>query len=254
MRFQNKVALVTASASGIGKATAEILAREGAHLVAADLNPDSLSNLSKSIKAEGGTITTKEVNVLEEEPVKNLVDSLIADLGKIDILVNAVGGSTVIKNSSASVDNLEFDDWNKILDFNLRGTFLCTHEVVKHMKRQGNGKIVNISSDAAHSLGEPSSAYVAAKAGIMAFTKKVAKESGPYGVTCNAIAPGMTLSERIQPRWAQRSEEQRQIIIDQIPLGRLSQPEDQAKVIAFLASEDANYVTGVTIDTSGGKH
>ena len=254
MRFQNKVALVTASASGIGKATAEILAREGAHLVAADLNPDSLSNLSKSIKAEGGTITTKEVNVLEEEPVKNLVDSLIADLGKIDILVNAVGGSTVIKNSSASVDNLEFDDWNKVLDFNLRGTFLCTHEVVKHMKRQGNGKIVNISSDAAHSLGEPSSAYVAAKAGIMAFTKKVAKESGPYGVTCNAIAPGMTLSERIQPRWAQRSEEQRQFIIDQIPLGRLSQPEDQAKVIAFLASEDANYVTGVTIDTSGGKH
>ena len=254
MRFQNKVALVTASASGIGKATAEILAREGAHLVAADLNPDSLSNLSKSIKAEGGTITTKEVNVLEEEPVKNLVDSLIADLGKIDILVNAVGGSTIIQNRSASVDNLPNDDWNKDLDFNLRGTLLCTHEVVKHMKRQGNGKIVNISSDAAHSLGEPSSAYVAAKAGIMAFTKKVAKESGPYGVTCNAIAPGMTLSERIQPRWAQRSEEQRQIIIDQIPLGRLSQPEDQAKVIAFLASEDANYVTGVTIDTSGGKH
>jgi len=254
MRFQNKVALVTASASGIGKATAEILAREGAHLVAVDLNPDSLSDLSKSIKAEGGIITTNEVNVLEEEPVKNLVDSVIANLGKIDILVNAVGGSTIIQNSSASVDNLAFDDWNKVLDFNLRGTFLCTHEVIKHMKRQGNGKIVNISSDAAHSLGEPSSAYVAAKAGIMAFTKKVAKESGPYGVTCNAIAPGMTLSERIQPRWEGRSEEQRQIIIDQIPLGRLSKPEDQAKVIAFLASEDANYVTGVTIDTSGGKH
>ena len=254
MRFQNKVALVTASASGIGKATAEILAREGAHLVAADLNPDSLSDLSKSIKAEGGIITTNEVNVLEEEPVKNLVDSVIANLGKIDILVNAVGGSTIIQNSSASVDNLAFDDWNKVLDFNLRGTFLCTHEVIKHMKRQGNGKIVNISSDAAHSLGEPSSAYVAAKAGIMAFTKKVAKESGPYGVTCTAIAPGMTLSERIQPRWEGRSEEQRQIIIDQIPLGRLSKPEDQAKVIAFLASEDANYVTGVTIDTSGGKH
>ena len=254
MRFQNKVALVTASASGIGKATAEILAREGAHLVAVDLNPDSLSDLSKSIKAEGGIITTTEVNVLEEEPVKNLVDSVIANLGKIDILVNAVGGSTIIQNSSASVDNLAFDDWNKVLDFNLRGTFLCTHEVIKHMKRQGNGKIVNISSDAAHSLGEPSSAYVAAKAGIMAFTKKVAKESGPYGVTCNAIAPGMTLSERIQPRWEGRSEEQRQIIIDQIPLGRLSKPEDQAKVIAFLASEDANYVTGVTIDTSGGKH
>lgn len=254
MRFQNKVALVTASASGIGKATAEILAREGAHLVAADLNPDSLSNLSKSIKAEGGTITTKEVNVLEEEPVKNLVDSLIADLGKIDILVNAVGGSTIIQNSSASVDDLTLDDWEKVLQFNLKGTFLCTHEVVKHMKRQQNGKIVNISSDAAHSLGEPSSAYVAAKAGVMAFTKKVAKESGPYGITCNAIAPGMTLSERIEPRWEKRSKEDRQTIIDGIPLRRLSQPEDQAKVIAFLASSDADYVTGVTIDTSGGRY
>ena len=119
-------------------------------------------------------LNVEDVNVLEEEPVKNLVDSVIANLGKIDILVNAVGGSTIIQNSSASVDNLAFDDWNKVLDFNLRGTFLCTHEVIKHMKRQGNGKIVNISSDAAHSLGEPSSAYVAAKAGIMTFTKKVA--------------------------------------------------------------------------------
>ena len=254
MRFQNKVALVTAAGSGIGNATAGIFAKEGASLVAVDVNPVALNELSKNLKAEGITIITKQVDVLNSSQVKSLIDSVVTELGRIDILVNAVGGSTVIKNSSASVDNLEFDDWNKVLDFNLRGTFLCTHEVVKHMKRQGNGKLVNISSDAAHSLGEPSSAYVAAKAGIMAFTKKVAKESGPYGVTCNAIAPGMTLSERIQPRWAQRSEEQRQIIIDQIPLGRLSQPEDQAKVIAFLASEDAYYVTGVTIETSGGKH
>ena len=122
------------------------------------------------------------------------------------------------------------------------------------MKKQGSGKIVNISSTAGHSLGDSSSAYATAKAGIMAFTKKVAREAGPYGITCNAIAPGMTLSERIAPRWEQRSEEDKQRSIEAIPLRRVSQPEDQAKAIAFLASTDADYVTGVTIDTSGGSY
>ena len=158
------------------------------------------------------------------------------------------------QNSSASIDNLAFNDWNKTLDFNLRGTFLCTHEVVKHMKVQNSGKIINISSEAALSLGEPGSAYVAAKAGITAFTKKVAKESGPYGITCNAVAPGKTLSERIAPRWNMNSEKEKLEYLNKIPLGRLAEPVDQAKVIAFLASDDANYVTGVTIDTSGGWH
>ena len=254
MRFQNKVALVTAAGCGIGKATARILAKEGSSLVAVDVNPVALKDLSKNMKAEGFTIITKQVDVLNSSQVKSLIDSVVTELGRIDILVNAVGGSTIIQNSSASVDDLTLGDWEKVLQFNLKGTFLCTHEVVKHMKRQQNGKIVNISSDAAHSLGEPSSAYVAAKAGVMAFTKKVAKESGPYGITCNAIAPGMTLSERIEPRWEKRSKEDRQTIIDGIPLRRLSQPEDQAKVIAFLASSDADYVTGVTIDTNGGRY
>jgi len=182
------------------------------------------------------------------------VNSVVSRFNKIDILVNAVGGSTIIPNSTASVDNLSLDDWDKIIQFNLKGTFLCTSAVVSQMKKQGNGKIVNISSDAAHSMGDPSSAYVTAKAGIMAFTKKVAREAGPYGVTCNAIAPSVTLSERVGPRWEQRSEENKQQILEEIPLRRVSQPDDQAKVIAFLASGDADYVTGVTIDTSGGRY
>ena len=254
MRFQNKVAIVTAAANGIGKATAKILAREGAQLVAVDINSEALIDLSREIESEKGDIITLETNVLEPNQVKDLVDSVVDRFHKIDILVNAVGGSTIIPNSTASVDNLSLDDWDKIIQFNLRGTFLCTSAVTRQMKKQGNGKIVNISSDAAHSMGDPSSAYVAAKAGIMAFTKKVAREAGPYGVTCNAIAPSVTLSERVGPRWEQRSEENKQQILEEIPLRRVSQPEDQAKVIAFLASEDADYVTGVTIDTSGGRY
>tara|TARA_B100000586_G_scaffold64866_1_gene44845 strand:- start:372 stop:1136 length:765 start_codon:yes stop_codon:yes gene_type:complete len=254
MRFQDKVAIITAAASGIGKATSRILASEGAHVVAVDVNTQALAALVDTIESAGGNISAIEANVLESQPVEEFVDSVVSTFNRIDILVNAVGGSTIIQNSAASVDNLTLDDWDKVIQFNLRGTFLCTKAIIKQMKKQGNGKIVNISSDAAHSLGDPSSAYVAAKAGIMAFTKKVAREAGPYGVTCNAIAPGTTLSERVGPRWEQRSEENKQQILEGIPLRRVAQPEDQAKVIAFLASGDADYVTGVTIDTSGGRY
>ena len=254
MRFQDKVAIITAAASGIGKATSRILASEGAHVVAVDVNTQALAALVDTIESTGGNISAIEANVLESQPVEELADSVVSTFNRIDILVNAVGGSTIIQNSAASVDNLTLDDWDKVIQFNLRGTFLCTKAIIKQMKKQGNGKIVNISSDAAHSLGDPSSAYVAAKAGIMAFTKKVAREAGPYGVTCNAIAPGTTLSERVGPRWEQRSEENKQQILEGIPLRRVAQPEDQAKVIAFLASGDADYVTGVTIDTSGGRY
>ena len=254
MRFNNKVAVVTAAANGIGKATSKIFAKEGAQLVAVDINPQGLDQLTEEIEREGGKIIPVETNVLKSQSVEKLAEFVIARFNKIDILVNAVGGSTIIPNSTATVDHLSLDDWDRIIQFNLKGTFLCTSTIIKQMKKQGNGKIVNISSDAAHSMGDPSSAYVAAKAGIMAFTKKVAREAGPYGVNCNAIAPSVTLTERVGPRWEQRSEKNKDQILKEIPLRRVSLPEDQAKVIAFLASEDSDYVTGVTIDTSGGRY
>ena len=254
MRFKDKVAVVTGAAQGIGKATSKILASEGAFLVAVDLNPSALANLSKEVEAFGVEVISMEVDVLDRVAVGKLVESVINRFGKIDILVNAVGGSTIIENNAATVDELTLEDWDKVMNFNLRGTFLCTNAVIKHMKKQGNGKVVNISSDAAHSVGDPGTAYVAAKAGVMAFTKKVAKEVGPFGITCNAIAPNMTLSERVGPRWEQRSDEDKQRRLEAIPLRRVSEPEDQAKVIAFLASSDADYVSGVTIDTNGGSY
>lgn len=254
MRFKDKVAVVTGAAQGIGKATSKILASEGAFLVAVDLNPSALANLSKEVEAFGVEVISMEVDVLDRVAVGKLVESVINRFGKIDILVNAVGGSTIIENNAATVDELTLEDWDKVMNFNLRGTFLCTNAIIKHMKKQGNGKVVNISSDAAHSVGDPGTAYVAAKAGVMAFTKKVAKEVGPFGITCNAIAPNMTLSERVGPRWEQRSDEDKQRKLEAIPLRRVSEPEDQAKVIAFLASSDADYVSGVTIDTNGGSY
>ena len=138
-------------------------------------------------------------------------------------------------------------------DFNLNGTFLFTHAVVPVMQRQRRGKIVNLSSIAGRGLSaSSSSAYATAKGGIIAFTRKLAFELGPYGITINAIAPSRTLTERIRPRWNQSSPEDQQAEIERTPLRRVAEAPDQAKVICFLASSDADFVTGVTIDVTGG--
>ena len=222
--------------------------------MAVDISGPALATLAEEIESAGGNVITMEVDVLDGQQVEKMVDSIVDRLGAIDFMVNAVGGSTIIPNSAAAVDDLTFDEWDRVIQFNLKGTFLCTNAAIKQMKKQGGGKIVNLSSIAGHGVSDTSSAYATAKAGIMAFTKKVAREAGPFGITCNAIAPGMTLSDRIGQRWEQRSEEDRQRSIDEIPLRRVAEPEDQAKVIAFLLSADADYVTGVTIDVSGGRY
>ena len=264
MRFQDKVAVITASASGIGRAIARIMAGEGAYLVAVDISAPDLAALAEELEAAGGNVTTMQVDVLDTQQVEGMVDSIVNRFGRIDILVNAVGGSNVLvdaegmksalmSNNAANVEELTLEEWDKSIQFNLRGTFLCTKAAVPHMKKQGSGKIVNFSSISGHATGDTNSAYVAAKAGIMAFTKKIASEVGPYGINCNAIAPGVTLTGRAIPGWERRSEEEKRRFTDRIPLRRLGQPEEQANVVAFLASRDADYVTGVTIDVSGGR-
>ena len=254
MRFQDKVALITAAASGIGRATADIMAQEGAIIVAVDNNEERLERTIGELRKAGGRAHGKMCDALNAAQVDSTVASVAAEFGAIDILVNAVGGSTVISKSGASVDELSFADWQNLIDFNLSGTFLFTHAVVPVMKRQKSGKIVNLSSIAGRGLSaSSSSAYAAAKGGIIAFTRKLAFELGPHGVTVNAIAPSLTLSERIRPHWDRRSAEGQAAEIRRTPLGRVATPEDQARVICFLASADADFVTGVTIDVTGGQ-
>ena len=255
MRFQGKVAVITGAGDGIARAVARILAGEGAYTVAVDVREDALAALAEELEAAGGKVTTITTDVMDSQQVQRMVETAMERCGKIDILVNAVGGSMIIPNNTADADELTIEDWDKVLNYNLRGTFLCSNAVIKRMKEQGGGKIINISSIAGHAASNTSSsAYAAAKGGIMAFTKKVAREMGPFGISCNAIAPGRTLSNRVKSRWDETSEEERRRDLDAIPLGRLAQPEDQAKVIAFLASEDADFVNGVTIDVNGGQY
>jgi NAD(P)-dependent dehydrogenase (short-subunit alcohol dehydrogenase family) len=284
MRFKDKIALVTAAANGIGRATAGIMAREGAVVVCVDNYQERLDAAVDAMTKEGGTKEggtkeggtkeggtkeggtkeggTKEggrvhgrlCNALEQYQVDAVVAGVVKEFGRIDILVNAVGGSTIIARPSAPVEEHSLDDWQRIIQFNLDGTFLFTHAVVPIMKGQRSGKIVNLASIAGRGISVASGvAYAAAKGGIIAMTRKLSFELGPFGININAIAPSLTLTERITPHWNQRSPEAQQAQIENTPLRRVAQASDQAKVICFLASSDADFVTGLTIDVTGGQ-
>ena len=252
MRFKDKAALITAVASGIGRATAEIMAREGALIIGVDNDQTRLARTVEELNMTGGRAVGHCINALDEGEVNAVVEQTAKDYG-IDILVNAVGGSTIIARPAATVDELSLQDWQRIIEFNLQGTFLFCHAVVPVMKKQTAGKIVNLASIAGRGLSaSSSSAYCAAKGGIIAFTRKLSFELGPFGVNVNAIAPSLTLTERIRPHWNQRSPEAQAAEVDRTPLRRVAEAADQAKVICFLASSDADFITGLTIDVTGG--
>lgn len=253
-----KVAIVTGAGSvgpgwGNGKATAVLLARQGASVFAIDVVPAAVEETRALIEAEGKTCITHTCNMLDAPAVEAAVSACMQRFGRIDILVNAVGGSTIIADPATTTEALSLADWQALLHFNLTGTFLFTHAVIPVMRRQGSGKIVNLASIAGRGLSEASSsAYAAAKGGIIAFTKKLSLELGPHGINVNAIAPATTLTERIRPRWEQRPPEARARDVERTPLRRMGEAVDQARVICFLASADADFVTGLTIDVTGG--
>jgi|SRR5215470_2371987 len=253
MRFTDKVAVITAFANGIGRATAEIIVHEGATVIGVDNHLERLETAVAALRGAGGRAHGRLCDALDQGQVETTVASVEKEFGTVDILVNAVGGSTIIAKPSADVDALTFDEWQRLIAFNLSGTFLFTHAIVPIMKRQRRGKIVNLASIAGRGLSAASSgAYAAAKGGIIAFTRKLAFELGPYGVTINAIAPSLTLTERIRPHWENRTAEAQAEEIARTPLRRIAEAADQARVICFLASSDADFVTGVTIDVTGG--
>ena len=253
MKFTGKIAVITAAASGIGRASAVLIVEQGGTVVAIDTDDRRLETMSSECSNLKGRLLTYCIDATNEEAVTRTISEILTTNKTIDILINAVGGSTIISNPKARVDELSLDDWKGILNFNLDSMFMFTNAIVPFMKRQGGGKIVNLASIAGRGFSDASSsAYAAAKGGVIAFTKKTARELGPFGITVNAIAPNTTLSERIRPRWEQQSPQDQVEQIEKIPLRRMAEPIDQAKVICFLASTDADYVTGQTIDVSGG--
>jgi len=256
MRFSAKVAVVTGAANGIGRDTAVLLAGEGASVVAVDVDAEALGRLAREIEDAGGACLPVTADVLREEDVGRMVDAVVARFGRIDVLVNGVGGSTVLERPDAAIEDISPDEWERVLGFNLRGTFLCIRAVVPHMKARRAGTIVNLSSIVArgdHAARRTNAPYVVAKAGLQALTRKLAVELGPFGIRCNAAAPGVTRTARIERLLARRSQPEMDAMLAAVPLGRLATPADLAAVVAFLASDQSGFVSGQTIEVTGGQ-
>lgn len=242
-RFAGRVAIVTGAAAGIGAATAALLAAEGARVALLDVDEAGLGEAAQRLRAAGGEVLALHADVLSADAVEPAVQSVLAAWGRIDILVNNVGGSTVIPRPHRELTALDPEEWDQTLRFNLRGTFLCARAVIPHMQERRHGRIVNLSSLLARGdLRQTNAAYVTAKAGLAALTRRLALELAAQGITCNAVAPTVTLTERIR-RLRDETEAP--------TLGGAVSPEGVARVIAFLASDDAALVSGQTIDVSG---
>lgn len=249
MRFDGKVAIVTGSSDGIGRAAALIFAREGGQVVLNARGQDRLEATRTALQAVGKPPLVVAGNVSQAAVVERLVGEALQQFGRIDILVNNAGGGTLLR----FLEEVTEEEWDLTVDSNLKSAFLCCKAVAPAMKRQQYGRIVNVSSVAGRNVSRLSGPqYSSAKAGMLGLTRHLAQDLGPFGITANAVAPGPTLVDRVARKWALRSEEDRARILANIPLGRLAAPEEVATVIAFLASDDAAYVTGVTIDVNGG--
>ncbi|MBI3248195.1 MAG: glucose 1-dehydrogenase [Deltaproteobacteria bacterium] len=243
-RLDGQVAIVTGGGQGIGHGVALCLARAGAHVVVADAAQDRLAEAVAEVEAVGVQSLGMQVDVTKAASVDGMVSATLARFGKIDILVNNAG-VVVVK----PIHDQTEADWDRVLDVNLKGVFLCCHRVVREMVAQKSGTIVNIASIAAFHYTVPHVPYAASKAGVVAITRDLAYEVARHGVRVNAIAPGPIETPMMS---AALTPAQKDAYAKSIPLNRLGQPRDIGNAAVFLASADASFITGATLPVSGG--
>jgi len=243
MRLENKKAVVTGAGQGIGRAIALRLAREGADVAVLDMNEATVPAVVKEIEALGRKAVGRVVDVGDPEATSAVLKEITAELGGLDILVN---------NAGVTRDNLIVrmspDDWDLVLRVNLKGAFNCIRAAARTMMAQRSGRIVNVSSVIGITGNVGQANYAASKAGLIGLTKSAAKELGARGITVNAVAPGYIET----PMTASLPDSVRETFASKIALGRLGRPEDVANVVAFLVSDDGDYLTGQTICIDGG--
>ncbi len=243
MSLQGKVSIVTGAAQGIGRTIAEALARDGADVAVADLDPGRSQETTDIIGKLGRRVLNLKVNVADWNDVKQMTDQVLKEWGTIDILVNNAGVTR-----DGLLVRMKEEDWNLVLQVNLNGTFHCTKAVLQPMAKQRAGRIINIASVVGVMGNAGQANYAASKAAVIGFTKTVAREYASRMVTVNAVAPGFIDTAMTQGLPAEVKES----LLKQVPLGRLGQPSDVAEAVRFLASDAAGYITGHVLHVNGG--
>ena len=241
--LDKKVAVITGSARGLGQAIALKLAKAGADIALCDLQLDWLSESEELVKNTGANVKSYSVNVSDNTSVIEGIKKIETDFGKIDVLVNNAG---ITKDGLLL--RMSEDDWDQVLDVNLKGVFLCTKAVMRGMSKRREGSIVNIASVIGLMGNAGQANYAASKGGVISFSKTVAKELASRNIRCNAIAPGFIRTAMTDALDEEIQEKMKELI----PLGRFGEPEDVANVVLFLASKSSSYVTGQVLSTCGG--
>jgi NAD(P)-dependent dehydrogenase (short-subunit alcohol dehydrogenase family) len=253
MRLQGRVAIVTGSGRGLGKAMAVRLAREGARVMVTDVNETAMEETVALIRSGGASTLAVRCDVTDPGQVQAMVAACVNEFGQIDILVNNAGDGR-FDGGNRFLEGLSVKDLDYTINLNLKGTLLCTMTVMPHMIARRYGKIVNISSQGGRYSSEFAGPYYsAAKAGQLGFTRQMALKLGPYGIYVNAIAPGVIFSGQTEESWPAAAEDVRREMVSKIPLRRLGTAEELASVVVFLASDESSYITGATLDVNGGR-
>jgi 3-oxoacyl-[acyl-carrier protein] reductase len=247
MRLNGRVALVTGAGRGLGKVISMSLAKEGASIVAADIDFDSCMSTVKEIQAEGFAAIAIEMDITKEKDVLRMAEETISKLGTIDVLIN--NAAIFYGISWKPFDDISIKEWDAVMKVNVRGCWQCTKAVVPQMKKQGKGKIVNVASSVPYSPPGVFCHYVASKGAVIALTRALSIELGEYGINVNAIAPGLTMTEATKMAL---TEERARQSAEKRPIKRLEQPEDIVGAVIFLSSDESDFITGQTIIISGG--
>lgn len=242
MRLENKIAIITGAARGIGQAIAELFAREGAIVILLDLLPEG-EEVAAKIKASGGKAEFHTVSVTDKGAIEALFKKVHSAYGRIDILINNAGITR-----DRTLEKMSEDEWDAVVEVNLKGVFLCTQAAIPYMKEQKYGRIVSAASNVGLRGNFGQTNYAATKAGVIAMAKTWTVELGKYGITANAVAPGFTMTEMVQ----KIPEAHFEAIKKSIPLGTVAQPIDIAYGYLYLASDEARFVSGICLTIDGG--